>query len=435
MGHRADTAPMSPESLSDDAPVGAELNPHPSEACSSAVDRPPSPISPNEDFARQLVSLARTVLGLDAMWISEFKDGCQVFAVVDASPTFGAVSEGVGLPLDDSVCALVSSNRAPNVIADSKTHPQTQHLEVHHTLGFHGYVGAPILSTSGEPVGMLCGISRDVRPGKAADDDTIKLFADMVTNYRRQLEAAAGDRSRSALQYQHRFSCELNIVFQPIVELETGRIASVEALSRFTASPMSPLHRFQTADILGRGVQVEAIAAQRALGFLSELPPNVALSVNASPAFIRSSLIEVLAPVRSDLARVTIEVTEHQADHDLETLRERIELVRSLGCRIAIDDVGTGYSGLQRMIQLRPDIVKLDRVLVDHCDLDPLKRAVISATVQVCAEADVLTVAEGIERVAEANALIEMGVDCGQGFLLARPEPLPLPDWCPVPAA
>ncbi len=388
----------------------------------------------DQDFARKLVGLARTVLGLDAMWISEFKNGCQVFAVVDASPAFGAVAEGVGLPLDDSVCALVASEQAPNVIENGKTHPQTRHLEVTHNLGFHGYVGAPIHSADGEPVGMLCGISSAERPGKAADAHIIKLFADMMTNHKQQLEVAAGDRSRSAMEYQHRFSSELHIVFQPIVELGSGRIASVEALSRFTEMPMSPLHRFKTADILGRGVEVEAIAAKRALGFLKRLPPDVTLSINASPAFIRSNLIEVLAPFGHELKRVTVEVTEDQDDHDPETLRARIDMVRSLGCRIAIDDIGTGYSGLQRMVELRPDIVKLDRVLVDHCDLDPLKQAVIGATVQVCAEADVVTVAEGIERPDEAAALIKLGVDCGQGFLLARPEPLPLPPSCPVPA-
>lgn len=386
------------------------------------------------DFARRLVGLARAALNLDAMWISEFTDDEQILAVVDSVGSFTALKEGSAVPLDGSICGLVSCEGAPNVIPDTRSHPATRHLEISYQFGFQGYVGAPIRAGDGNTVGMLCGISAEERDSRPEDLQIIRLFADMMSGYRRQLEVAAGDRSRAASEFQRHFSTDLSIVFQPIVELSTGEITSAEALSRFAKAPLSPIQRFENADLLGRGIDAEAISARRALALLPRLPDAVAISVNASPAFIRSGLAEVIAMV-DDPGRVTVEVTEHHADHDPQTLRKRLDFVRSWGCRIAIDDVGTGYSGLQRMIELRPDIVKLDRVLVDGCDADPLKQAVIGATVQVCSQAGVKTVAEGIEQVADARTLIGLGVDCGQGFLLARPEPLPLPLACPLPAA
>ena len=124
--------------------------------------------------------------------------------------------------------------------------------------------------------------------------------------------------------------------------------------------------------------------------------------------------------------RIVVEITENRAIDAPASLDARLRTLRQRGVRLAIDDAGAGYAGLQRLIELGPDIVKLDLALIRGIDQDLARTALAEAMVGFCRATGALLVAEGIETVGELERLIEIGIDLGQGYLLARPGPLPI---------
>jgi EAL domain-containing protein (putative c-di-GMP-specific phosphodiesterase class I) len=157
------------------------------------------------------------------------------------------------------------------------------------------------------------------------------------------------------------------------------------------------------------------------LRLLSDLPSGCYLAVNTSPATIASGKIGPLARAAGG-SRVVVEITEHDAIDDLDRLLHEIDRLRAWGARIAIDDAGAGYSGLQQIVRLRPDVIKLDMSLTQDIDKDLARRSLASSMVQFAHDTNAHVVAEGIETEAEMRTLRKIGVQLGQGFHLGRPE-------------
>jgi EAL domain-containing protein (putative c-di-GMP-specific phosphodiesterase class I) len=161
-------------------------------------------------------------------------------------------------------------------------------------------------------------------------------------------------------------------------------------------------------------------------GFAQELArrEHTYLAVNASPGLLyRPALLEVLSELPSD--RVIVEITEQRQFDSYDQLRETVCLVHERGMRVAVDDTGSGFAGLQRLVDVRPEIVKLDRALTGQVDTDPPRRALVGAIRQFADDMGITVIAEGIEREEQRVVLRDMGVDCGQGYLLGRPAALP----------
>ena len=116
-----------------------------------------------------------------------------------------------------------------------------------------------------------------------------------------------------------------------------------------------------------------------------------------------------------------MEITERATLEGVKGLEKRIEEVREIGFRIAIDDLGAGYAGLTTFAQLDPDVVKLDMSLVRDVEKSPIKAKLIQSLCKACRDLGITVVAEGVETVDERDRLIELGCDLLQGFLLAKP--------------
>jgi EAL domain-containing protein (putative c-di-GMP-specific phosphodiesterase class I) len=161
------------------------------------------------------------------------------------------------------------------------------------------------------------------------------------------------------------------------------------------------------------------------------LPDDVFLTVNASAATILSNgLFEMLeARARPGLV---VELTEHAHIEDYVPLMDALDRLRASGVRLAVDDAGAGYAGLSHILQVQPDIIKLDRFLITGAESDPARRALASSLVRFSAEIGAMLIAEGIETDVELSVLRDLGVTRGQGYLLARPAPLPLLLRAPV---
>jgi EAL domain-containing protein (putative c-di-GMP-specific phosphodiesterase class I) len=131
-----------------------------------------------------------------------------------------------------------------------------------------------------------------------------------------------------------------------------------------------------------------------------------------------SSPLSTLAP------EIVLEITERNPLAGVPEVRERVKRLRSLGFRLAVDDLGSGYSGLASLASLEPDFVKLDRGLVHGIDREPVKKKIVVSIVSVCRDLGISVVAEGIETAAERDAAAEAGADLLQGFFFRRPEEL-----------
>jgi EAL domain-containing protein (putative c-di-GMP-specific phosphodiesterase class I)/FixJ family two-component response regulator len=217
---------------------------------------------------------------------------------------------------------------------------------------------------------------------------------------------------------------EIQMVYQPVLDLAAGHLVGVEALARFAAGPSrGPDRWFAEAEGVGLGVDLELCAVSAALPSVRRLPRSTFLAVNVAPATLLSpQLNELVGP---DVApRLVIELTEHVPVEDYETVNAAAEMFRQRGVRIAIDDTGAGYAGFRHLISLKPDIVKLDVSLTRGIDHDPGRRALASALVQFTQDTGARLIAEGIETSDELDTLNRLRVNWAQGFHLGRPEPL-----------
>lgn len=224
----------------------------------------------------------------------------------------------------------------------------------------------------------------------------------------------------------------LATVFQPIFDLGRGRVVGMEALSRFPADPhLTPDVWFAKAASLGLGTELEVAAVRAALSHLAQLPDHAFLSVNASPSTVQSEeFLEAVSAAPAE--RLVVEITEHAPVADYEALDNALSGLRQDGMRLAIDDAGAGYSSLQHIVRLAPDLIKLDISITRGLDSDRVRRALASALITFATEIDASIVAEGIENAEELNELLSLGVNWGQGYFLARPGPAAAP---PPPAS
>jgi EAL domain-containing protein (putative c-di-GMP-specific phosphodiesterase class I) len=214
----------------------------------------------------------------------------------------------------------------------------------------------------------------------------------------------------------------LQTVFQPIVDLRTGGTVGAEALARFTAPPFrAPDLWFAEAAELGLGTELEVTALRSALEQLAMLPAGLYLSINASPATIVSPEFRTaMAAIPAE--RVVLELTEHTGVDDYHLFGEAIAELRSNGLRLAVDDAGSGFSSFRHILNLRPDIIKLDIALTRGIDTDPARRALGSAMLAFGLDAyNASIVAEGVETKSELTTLQGLGCHYGQGYYLGRP--------------
>ncbi|MGH2785047.1 MAG: EAL domain-containing protein [Actinomycetota bacterium] len=212
----------------------------------------------------------------------------------------------------------------------------------------------------------------------------------------------------------------VDVALQPIVDLESGEIVGVEALARFSDG-RSPDKWFAEAETLGLGTALELAAIEAALARLSELPASASLNVNVSAATAcTGALGGMLAKVPG--RRVVLEITEHARVGDYDVLAEALAGLRARGVRLAVDDAGAGFASMQHVLELKPDVVKLDTSLVRDMDTMPERKAMVSALVSFANATGCSLIAEGVETAAELEVLRELGVSCAQGFHLGRPE-------------
>ena len=208
-------------------------------------------------------------------------------------------------------------------------------------------------------------------------------------------------------------------VFQPVLELATGRVCGYEALTRVDANPVRrPDQWFAQAHRCGLGAELEALALRAALGVPGR-PAGTFLALNVSPIGLLAPPVQDALP--ADLSDVVIELTEHELFAAEEALEARLAELRARGARVALDDAGAGYAGLQQLIRVAPDILKIDRSLVHGAHADPSRYALLEALVTFAGTTGAAVCGEGVEDLADLHALADLDATYAQGYALARP--------------
>ncbi|RNC28672.1 MAG: putative signaling protein [Candidatus Dichloromethanomonas elyunquensis] len=217
--------------------------------------------------------------------------------------------------------------------------------------------------------------------------------------------------------------------FQPIVRLADGEIIGYESLSRGPeGSPLySPIELLRVAEQENKLWELELLFRKNALEKSWELAqdkllfinvdPNIINDVNFRKGFTREYLLEYGRSPKS----VVIEITERTAIQDYKQFKQILKHYTDQGYMIAIDDVGSGYSGLNTINEVRPHFIKMDMDLIRNVDRDPFKQSMVKALVDISNNTSIRLIAEGIETPEELKTLIRLGVTGGQGFLLQRP--------------
>jgi len=220
----------------------------------------------------------------------------------------------------------------------------------------------------------------------------------------------------------------ISVVFQPIVDIKTGAVFAYEALARSTAKGMdNPTTLFEVA------------AEQKLCGRLGRVVREMAVSeCQTHPLFLNVHpheladrwLVQPDDPIFSHEPGVFLEVTESVPLSHYELVRKILSEVRGKGVGLVVDDLGAGYSNLRYIADLAPEVVKLDRCLIERLDEDPRRLKLVTSIVRLCEDLGARVVAEGVETKGELAAVKEAGAHFVQGYLIARPR-LPAPEPSP----
>ena len=221
----------------------------------------------------------------------------------------------------------------------------------------------------------------------------------------------------------------LRPVYQPIVDLKTGRVAGSEGLIR----PMpgsgfaNPGELFDAAELAGRTVELDLACLEIVAAGAVGMSPESILTLNLSPRtleaddFSAGSLVALVRKVGLDPTRIVLELTEREQIEEMERLRRNVTACRAAGFRLAADDVGAGNAGLRLLSQLQFDIVKIDLSLVQGGAGQESSMSVIAALQDLARRWGASVIAEGIETPAQLRAVRALEVGAGQGYLLSRP--------------
>jgi EAL domain-containing protein (putative c-di-GMP-specific phosphodiesterase class I)/DNA-binding NarL/FixJ family response regulator len=296
------------------------------------------------------------------------------------------------------------------------------HSDKEHVLSMVNEGVAGYVVKGAEPAQMLDTIRRCARgetvfmPPSASTmmRENAVLARDMVT-------AEVERHARIARMHE---ICETNaieIVYQPIANLISGKLTAVEALARFPDhDQLNTGEWFEEAFELGMTQHLELTALRAAIAsFGARKDEDLSIAINLSPATLLDPQLSLM--IEGFETRLIIEITEHQPIDDYGAVNNVRQELGERGVRIAIDDTGAGFASLRHILSLSPDLVKLDISITKDVDEDDSRRALAKGLVTFAREIGAKVVAEGIERRGELACMREIGADYGQGWHIARP--------------
>jgi len=365
----------------------------------------------DEPALRELLSEILTEAGY---FVAACANGREALGALERE-TYDAVISDVSMP-DMNGIALLRAVRekdldVPVVLCTGRPSIETAASAVEQ--GALQYLIKPVSSEA-----LLEAGARAVRLGKLA---RLKREALKASGF----DALIGDRAGLETTFARALASTW-MAGQPIVRAADGGLHAHEALLR-TREPAFPhpgafltaAERLAALPELGRTIRGAVASLMAADAFAADVYVNLHPHDLADEA-----LLDRHAPLSRLASRVVLEITERASLENVSDVAGRVDALRALGYRIAIDDLGAGYAGLTSFAALRPDIVKLDMALVRGLDQDMVKRKLVGSMTGLCKDMGIVVVAEGIETLGEREAATRAGCDLLQGFLIGRPAPM-----------
>ncbi|HZI96887.1 MAG TPA: EAL domain-containing protein [Actinomycetales bacterium] len=390
--------------------------------------------SDSEQQLADLLTTAKESLHLSVAFVSRMDGTTQHLEVVESSVPF-LFSEGATQEQATTFCQAIWDGKLPSVIPEVRKYPEAMKLPASRLPRIRSYVSVPIVLSDGSRYGTFCaaGLTSDKALCKRdkALMDVLARAASVI------IEPGVRERARRA-EIVGRLGPLLAgrgpvVLLQPIVDLGTGIRVGAEALSRFPPQwSKAPDVCFAEAHSVGVGDRLELLALERAAEHLMVVPGYV--SMNISPAtLLTPECADLFAAM--PLPRVLLELSEHDPVTDYAELTSTLAPLRDAGMRLAIDDVGAGFSSMRHIVLTAPDVIKLDRSIVAGVASDTVLRTLVRALVDFAHGCDARVVAEGVETADDAATLLSLGVDDGQGWLFGRPAPASDLATAPAPPA
>ena len=361
--------------------------------------------------------------------------------------TLGAAGFAVEIAFDGKAAAAAARERNFDVVVSDIAMPEMNGLELLRAVREHDLDVPFVLMTGGPAVesavrAMEYGALRYlIKPVSAAELEEVVARAvrlhQMARIKREALEMFRldgkhlGDRAGLEARFASALS-SLWIAYQPIVSWSKRTTFAHEALVRNEEPTLrSPPDLFEAAERLGRLEELGRTVRDRVAQTLDVNPADGLLFINLHAMELADDrLVASEAPLSRHAGRVVLEITERAPLEQIRDARSRVAQLRSLGYRIAVDDLGAGYAGLTSFAHLEPDVVKVDMSLIRGIDMSPMKQKLLGSIVGLCRDLGIEIIAEGVETPAERDAVVRVGGDLCQGYLFARPEkPWPAIDF------
>ena len=373
----------------------------------------------------RILRAVREHLGTEIAFVSRYVENDEKELTHVDSDLELPMGPGFRDPRENSYCWHIAEGRLPELIQDPADHPFTATMGITDFLPVGCHLNVPLRLSDGTLYGSFCCLSRT--PDRSMNDRDVGVL--------RAFAALAVEQIETSLDYDYRSQRidkritkligdrAMQIHQQPIHSIKTGKPVGLECLARFPDAMMrGPDKWFDEAAEIGRGLELELLAVECALDSLKHVPKDVYVSVNASPDTIMSGALHQVLE-RAGKKNLVVEVTEHQQVGDYAALKKALQPI-SKYARIAIDDVGSGYAGLRHLVDLGPDMLKLDMTLTRDIHQDLARCALVGAMVRFAEAIGSKLIAEGVEYAEEAEVLKKLGVEYGQGYFYAKPMPV-----------
>jgi len=376
----------------------------------------------SERELRHSLRVVRQYLGMDVAFLARFQERDRVLEHVD-SPADCPIQQGMIIPLTEGYCQRIVKGELPQLIRDTSRLPATQEIPATASIPIGSHMSVPI-QLDGKTYGTLCcfGFRPNANLGER-DLQMLRAFAEILALRLQEVETNRLARQTMIDEIDAALALGApRIVFQPVFELPSLQLHGFECLSRFEVEPRrSPDKWFDQAAQAGIGIRLEERVLRKSLAYQQDFAAPYVLNINASPELVTSAHLEPLLHSAQDLSRITLEITEHAIIQDYAALTKALAPLRQRGMRLAVDDAGAGYSSMKHILQLQPDLIKLDMSLTRGIHEDRSRRALAKGLVGFAHEIDSQVVAEGVETAEELATLRDLQVDYAQGYLLGKP--------------
>lgn len=370
-----------------------------------------------------LLALVRKHLDMDVAFISEFINDERVFKVVDNPSENQIVKVGNADPINETYCQKITDDKLSPIITNTNANPITKAMPVTERLGIGAYIGVPINLSNGKLYGTFCCYkSHHDESLNDRDLSFLNIISEIATGLieKNLSKSISRNHAKSAIEQIISYN-DISIYFQPIFSLKNNKVAGFESLARFFTTPYkTPDVWFKEAKKVGLNEALEMLAIKNAVTNIAKFNNSTYIAINCSPSHILSGALENTLQ-NIDCTRLVLEITEHSPISDYEKMRTALTPLRSKGLRLAIDDVGAGFSSFQHILELEADIIKLDISLTQNINTDDRKFLLAKALCGFAKAIDCTIVAEGIETEEELNSLRKLNVDSVQGYFIGRP--------------